>query len=207
MEPLQTTHDDSFDVPGYIVRVRRLADLSQREAAARLEISAAGIARLESGTRAPQLGLLRRILRLAGLRLAVVDAAGREVDPVSAVTARDNADRRFPAHLDVQPPDQIPSEALRGPRYDRPPVRAWYHQRAERDRMRAVSQRGNPDPPPDHPTTTELAERVRLMRGRQPRVAPPPLEVRCDCEDPCYLSRCCLPSCPCQCEPAQASHR
>jgi hypothetical protein len=77
---------------------------------------------------------------------------------------RDNGARRFPAHLDVQPPDELPPGVIASPRYDREPAKAWYHRRAERDRLRASGQRAG-----DHPTEPELEyRRLANMYGRSP---------------------------------------
>ena len=182
----------------YVLRVRRMADLSQRDLAEAVGVSRGTIARIESGKGHVSPPLLAAILRIAGLRIAVVDEAGREVEPVPSDTVRDNGGRRFPAHLDVAPPDLEPRERLYSPRYDRPEARAWYHLRAERDRQRAKAPvvAGQ-----DHPTLAELAQRRRLMRGRQPRVDPVPMPfIECLCPDACYLAPKCLPRCLCQCE-------
>ncbi|TDE93867.1 hypothetical protein EXU48_10325 [Occultella glacieicola] len=98
------------------------------------------------------------MLAEAGLRLAVVDETGREVEPVPTQEVRDNGGRRFPAHLDVVPPDHVPSHRMSRPRYDRMPAAAWYHHRSMRDCFRAV-RTGDLD----HPTVAELARRRWLL--------------------------------------------
>src|SRR6476660_4988520 len=169
----------------YVVRVRRLADLSQRDLAARVGLSPSTVSRIESGLIAPTLDLYELMLALAGLRLAVLDAAGREVTPVPVDTVRDNQGRRFPAHLDVVPPDEVPYERWAFPRYDRLEARGWFRHRPLRDRLSEEAPHG--ERPIDHPTEEGLRLRRRLMRGRQPRVdAPPPPEVTCDCLDACF---------------------
>jgi len=184
----------------YVIRARRLADLSQRDLAARVGVSPSTIGRYETGAAAPSLLLLEEILDLASLRLAVVDVEGRAVLPVPVDTVRDNQGRRFPAHLDVVPPDEVPYERWAFPRYDRPDALGWFRHRTARD------QRGAEDAPPrerpaDHPTESELALRRRLMRGRQPRVDAPPLpDLVCECIDACF-EEVCVSECPCQCEP------
>jgi HTH-type transcriptional regulator/antitoxin HipB len=194
-----TRFDDPALVGRFVVRVRRRADLSQRELAARVNVSPSTIARLESGDGLPSLSLLSHLLAVGGLRLAVVDTECTEVLPVPADAVRDNRGRRFPAHLDVAPPDQVPSERALWPRYDRPGARGWFRHRAERDRLAAETPwRGRPT---DHPTNDELAQRRRLMQARQPRVdAPPVADVDCSCFDACFEALC-LTTCPCQCEP------
>jgi len=154
----------TFDAGGYLARARRLADLSQRELAAAAGVPQSSLAAYESGARRVRTDVLDRLLRVAGLRLAVVDAQGHQVAPVAADTVRDNGSRRFPAHLDVQPPDELPPGVIASPRYDRESAKAWYHRRAERDRLRASGGRAG-----DHPTEPELEYRRLANRyGRSP---------------------------------------
>ncbi|WP_374968494.1 helix-turn-helix domain-containing protein [Terrabacter sp. BE26] len=189
----------------HILRVRRLADLSQRDLAAETGTSASAICRLESGGVDPGVAQFQRILRLASLRLVVVDADGHEVLPVPADTVRDNQGRRFPAHLDVAPPDEVPYDRWAFPRYDRPDAQGWYHLRETRDEL-ADGTAGRTRPM-DHPTSEELSRRRRLMHGRQPRVdARPGPEIVCECLDACF-EELCIPACPCQCEPRTNSLR
>jgi transcriptional regulator with XRE-family HTH domain len=126
---------ERFDAGSYLAQARRLADLSQRELAARAGMPQSTIAAFESGARRPTVQAMDGLLRACGLRLSVLDAHGGEVHAFPAEVVRDNAGRRFAAHLDVQPPDRLPREALRSPRYDRRPPKAWYHRREERDRL------------------------------------------------------------------------
>ena len=160
---------DPHVVGRFVVRARRRADLSQRDLAARVGVAPATIARLEAGHGLPGLALLVRVLAAAGLHLNVATDDGTPVAPVARDVVRDNAGRRFPAHLDVAPPDQVPEMRRWFPRHDRPEARGWFHHRSERDRS-------GPDPrarerPTDHPTERELAIRRRLIRGPQPRSA------------------------------------
>lgn len=137
-----------FDAAHYVVRARRRAGVSQRELADAVGVARSTVGSVESGARQPSIGLLGELLAVAGLRLAVLDADGREVPGFPEDAVRDHADRRFPAHLDVTPPDLLPKERLRSPRYDRPPATAWYQRRSDA---------GAPDPTrPDHPTAAEL---------------------------------------------------
>ncbi|WP_323099253.1 helix-turn-helix transcriptional regulator [Intrasporangium sp. YIM S08009] len=183
-------------------RVRRLADLSQRELAARVGVTQNAIARVESGDGLPSLVLLARVLAVGALRVSLTDAAGSAISPVPDDLVRDNAGRRFPAHLDVAPPDEVPYERWAYPRYDRPAARGWYQLRPARDRDAADRVSGRPD---DHPTAAELETRVRLMAGPQPRVAPVPVPLpECECLDECFETWC-LDACPCRCEPPPAS--
>lgn len=194
------------DEPGrYVVRVRRLADLSQRELAALVGISSSTVSRIESGTVVPSIQLYARVLALAGLHLAVVDGDGNEVLPVPIDTVRDNQGRRFPAHLDVAPPDEVPFERWAFPRYDRPEARGWFRHRSARDELAEASPARHR--PTDHPTEPALALRRRLMRGPQPRVdARPVADVECACPDACF-EELCTAECPCQCEPRRYRDR
>jgi HTH-type transcriptional regulator/antitoxin HipB len=191
----------SADVAGYVVRARRVADLSQRELAGMLGVSPSCIAKVEAGRQRMSADLLVRILELAGMRLAVLDADGNEHTPVAEDVARDNAGRRFPAHLDLSPPDHVPAERVRSPRYDRYPPRAWYQHRQARNMRRAMSEE-----PGDHPTAAELEQRrhhvveerrAALSRVRASGVRRP----ECSCEVACWVEPGCLPQCTCQCEP------
>lgn len=197
-------HED-FAADRYVVRVRRRADLSQRELAEVLGVSKSFVERVESSRNDIAVKTMSRILGVAGLRLAVLDRTGHEVDPVSAETVRDNAGRRFPAHLDVDPPDLVPPLRRLLPRYDRPPARGWYRLRPERDRLRLAM-----GVPADHPTIRELAERGRqsardrwgVARSRRASVEWPEW-TQCDCDTACWLGTVCETECPCQCEPSQ----
>ena len=185
----------------YVVRVRRLADLSQRELADQVGTTASTVCRIEAGSSAPTVELFEQILALADLRLVVIDTEGREVRPVSDDLVRDNQGRRFPAHLDVEPPDEVPYERWASPRYDRPPARAWFRHRASRDRR--AEQAPYRERAVDHPTHADLRSRARLMRGRQPVVDPPPRpDSECFCPDACFEALC-VSECPCQCEPGR----
>lgn len=93
---------DELDLSGLLRRIRRRADLSQREFAAACGVSASVIAHAEAGRRSLPLGLLARAATLAGLRLAFLDTEGREVAGMDPGAVRDGAGRRFPAHLDTR---------------------------------------------------------------------------------------------------------
>lgn len=154
-----------FDLSGFVAAARRHADLSQRDLAARSGVPQSTVAAAESRARSVQVTVLVRLLDATGLRLAVLDEQGREVQPFDAKSARDNAGRRFPAHLDAAHPDDVDPYARR-PRYDRPAARRagfeWRRGRdARRDRDGAT--------PARHVTAGEVELR-RLDRryGRQP---------------------------------------
>lgn len=200
----------AFDVGGYLRRARRIVDASQRELAVLAEVDQSSLARWESGSREVTVSTLVRLLGVAGLHLEVVDEVGRRVPPFEPDTVRDNAGRRFPAHLDVLPPDQRPSNRGYGERYDRPRARGWYALRATRDAGPAGAGR-----PADHPTVAELTarrgrHREELRRRAAERVArrpPPSPPPRCTCFDDCYEHPACPPECPCQCEPVHGGLR
>ena len=193
--------DDDFEVARLVMRVRRMADLSQRDLAARLGMSPSTVARIETGGCSVSVGLLSRILGFAGLRLAAVGADGVAVSPVPVDTLRDNGGRRFPSHLDVDPPTEVPLLRQLMPRRDRPPAKGWYRHRQLRDELR--SQEGIPEDHPTHGDVREAArrerERLRRVRDLLARAAPP--EPACTCSIGCLMTPGCPPSCPCQCEP------
>jgi HTH-type transcriptional regulator/antitoxin HipB len=187
-----------FDASAFLPRVRRLADLSQRELADRLDVDQATVARWESGKARLTVANLCAALAVAHLRLAVVDASGREVRPFPPDTVRDNAGRRFPAHLDVTPAHRRPSNRGAGMRFDRAAARGWYALRPTRDSARP----GVPPPgrPPDHPTEEDLdrawAEAMAQLRGAQQ----PHEVIRCWCPDDCFDLPACTDECTCGCE-------
>lgn len=193
-----------FDTGGHLARARRLADLSQRELADVLGVGQASIARWEAGGASISVAMLARILGLAGLRLEVVNEDGEIAAPVPADAVRDNAGRRFPAHLDVAPPENRPVNRGAGLRYDRAEAKGWYGLRSTRDRSVAAGL----ERPADHPTVPELAEcGVARREARKARAArrdgwTSPLSVaECNCEDGCFGQPACLDTCGCRCEP------
>lgn len=154
-----------FDLSGIVAAARRRADLSQRDLAALTGIPQSTVAAAESGARSLSVASLVRLLDAAGLRLAVLDEEGAEVRPFDSRAVRDNAGRRFPAHLDAAHPDDVDPYVSR-PRYDRPAARRagfeWRRGRdARRERDGATAAR--------HVTAGEVELR-RLDRryGRQP---------------------------------------
>ena len=183
-----------LDVGGYVLRARRRADLSQRDLAERLGVSQSTVARLESSGETT-VDRLETILALGGMGLAVVDDEGVPVDPFPDDVVRDNARRRFPAHLDVQPPGPQPGNRGMGIRYDRPSAKAWYAKRGVRDALSAAGV----ERPVEHPTVADLvrwrAERAARWLGRV-SVAEPP---ECRCPDACFEAWC-IEECDCRCE-------
>jgi transcriptional regulator with XRE-family HTH domain len=86
---------------GLLRRVRRLADMSQRELSRASGVSSAVIARAEAGGDL-RVSQLVRVVGVAGLRLAVLDEGSQELAPMSGDAVRDAGGRLFPAHLDTR---------------------------------------------------------------------------------------------------------
>ncbi|RBY94018.1 hypothetical protein DQ244_01205 [Blastococcus sp. TBT05-19] len=93
--------DVLFDLSGLLRRIRRRADLSQRELADRTGLPKSVIAAAESRSRGLDARALAGCAAVAGLRLALLDTDGREVHGMAADTVRDGAGRHLPAHLDT----------------------------------------------------------------------------------------------------------
>jgi transcriptional regulator with XRE-family HTH domain len=89
-----------FDLCGVLRRIRRRADLSQRQLAVELHVSKSTVAAAEAGSVGMDARLLAVAAGLAGLRLALVDEEGTEVRGMDSAAVRDQRGRRFPAHLD-----------------------------------------------------------------------------------------------------------
>ncbi|MEW2426699.1 GNAT family N-acetyltransferase [Micromonospora sp. NPDC047644] len=88
--------------------LRRRADLSQRQLAERSGVPQPTLARIESGRALnPRFRTVERLVRAAGGRLAVgvppAVSGVAEPTPVPHDDMRDEAGRRYPAHLDVWP--------------------------------------------------------------------------------------------------------
>jgi transcriptional regulator with XRE-family HTH domain len=185
-----------FDLPGLLRRIRRLADLSQRELAEACGVSQAVIARAETGRGDLSLAALRRAAATAGLRLELRDEADRTVSPMSADAVCDAAGRRFPAHLDTRFGDE---DWWHGPsRYDR--AQPWYtfdRSRATRDVWR--EHLGTPvdhlvpspgDSPAERAAARAAAAREHRRAELQRRVVsgeiqPPDTHVECTCPAAC----------------------
>lgn len=96
--------DGRLDVAGVLRALRRRADLSQRELAARAGMAPSQLARLESGENGnPRLRTLERLVGSAAARIAAVDLDGTELTPLATDHWRDGAHRQFPPHLDTRP--------------------------------------------------------------------------------------------------------
>ncbi|CAM3928000.1 helix-turn-helix domain-containing protein [Nocardioides zeicaulis] len=90
-------------VPGFVRRIRRILDVSQRGLAALVGVSQSAVARWETGRTSPRVSMVQQLMRLAGLRATVQDAeTGEEVEPMRDDGHRDRAGRRFPAHVDLE---------------------------------------------------------------------------------------------------------
>ncbi|TFV60809.1 XRE family transcriptional regulator [Geodermatophilus sp. DF01-2] len=109
---------------GMLRRIRRVADLSQRELAARIGVSKSAVAAAESGRSGLDVRVLGRAAELAGLRLALVDAGGREVPGMDPEAVRDRAGRYYPAHLDTRYGDEEWWYSHQGHGHDR--EQPWY---------------------------------------------------------------------------------
>lgn len=207
---------DGFpDVPGLLRRIRRRADLSQRELARTAGLSVSTVAHAEAGTRDLRVGQLARAASCAGLRLVLVDPAGQEVSGMGADSVRDLGGRQFPAHLDVMLAKERPSR-LEERRDRRVPLYTYDVDRSARDRDRARN--GTPDdhrrPMPDDDPVVRRAQQVRgraaarreeAQRRREAgeRAAVP--EWACDCPPGCDAARevtreVHVEDCPCRCD-------
>jgi transcriptional regulator with XRE-family HTH domain len=206
----------SFDLSGALRRIRRRADLSQRDLARVTETAKSTIAAAESGAAGLDVRVLARAAAAADLRLALVDPKGQEVPGMASTAVRDSAGRRFPAHLDTRYGDEA---WWHGPeRYSRP--EPWYtfdRCRDIRDRYRRRD--GVPDDhqlpqPGDAPAerraarneaiAQQRAEERERQRGGRPVEREPWV---CDCPPRCAeLEDWNGPprhtdGCPCHCDP------
>jgi transcriptional regulator with XRE-family HTH domain len=152
----------SFDLSGVLRRIRRRADLSQRELAAACGLPQSAVAQAESGRRDLPVGALVRAAEQAGLRLALLDAAGREVAGMSPDAVRDAYGRRFPAHLDTHFADERAGRYEH--RYDR--GQPWFTvdvDRGARDDLR----RRLGTPPDHHPVRPGDSPQERRARRQE----------------------------------------
>lgn len=110
--------------------------------AARSGVPRTTLAAAEAGTRDLGVTRLAVLAEVAGFRLTVLDADGREVAGMHPDGPRDVTGRRLPAHLDTQHTDEVGDRWAHTPRRPQP----WFTSgldRAARDRGRARS--GTPD--------------------------------------------------------------
>jgi transcriptional regulator with XRE-family HTH domain len=119
-----------YPVPGLIRRARRIADLSQRATARAAGLSRSTVARVELGDLTPSLDVMQRLLE--------------------CVEARDDANRRYPSHLEtiLDPKEGEWWAEQHG--LARPPE-TFVRNRERRNQMRAFVQwwRARSGPPPD----------------------------------------------------------
>ncbi|GAB3852336.1 hypothetical protein GCM10029963_41680 [Micromonospora andamanensis] len=105
--------DEMLDLGSVLRALRRQADLSQRELAERSGVPQSTVARIESGRSAgAQFRTVQRLVRAAGgaLRIAGPDEQAPPCPDEQALSGdvicddirRDDAGRRYPAHLDVR---------------------------------------------------------------------------------------------------------
>jgi HTH-type transcriptional regulator/antitoxin HipB len=177
----------NIDPSGLVRRVRRAADLSQRQLAALAGVSPACIARIETDAASVRVDLFQTLLAAAGLRLAVLDGDGKEVAPMRADGLRNGAGSRFPAYLDPEPLARR-TWSYRS-RYTRPKPVVVCDQRARRDARRRLD-----GTPVNHPGPEAL--RLPRLIPRPDRPMPDPCRCGPECE------RHCVAACDCQCEPA-----
>jgi transcriptional regulator with XRE-family HTH domain len=112
--PRRVTHVADFDLSGALRRIRRIADMSQRELAAACGLSQSAVARVENGRGDLVVGELCRAAAVADLRLALLDPAGEAVAEMSR-----------PALVHVRPAPLHPGLLARPPRdAGGPPVAA-----------------------------------------------------------------------------------
>jgi transcriptional regulator with XRE-family HTH domain len=151
-------------------RIRRTADVSQRELAQRLGVSPTAVAQAETGHRDLPATVVMRAARIAGLRIALVEENGQEAPGMRSDTVRDGGGRRFPAHLDTRHGDQDWWHGSE--RYSR--TQPWYtydRDRGARDRLRDEL-----GAPADHQTPQpgdgpEARARARREAARAARAA------------------------------------
>ena len=165
--------DDAIDVTGLVRRIRRIADLSQRELAARLQLSKSTVAAIEAGTRSVDVHLLAEAAALAGLRLALLDAHGVEVPGMRPDAVRDRGGRLFPAHLDTVLSEERASRWEHRPRL-RQPAYTFDRRSPWEDAASRAARR--PDDhllpqPGDSPEERRAARRAAARQRRQEDVA------------------------------------
>src|SRR4051812_4641454 len=134
--------------------------------AARMGCSKSTVAAVERGTTGMDARLLARMAAVAGLRLALVDEAGREVPSMTDAGARDRGYRRLPPHLHTIPRDERRSHwEVRKTRAQ--PTYTFDRIRADRDDRRR--RRGTPhdhevEQPGDSPAQRAAARREAARR-------------------------------------------
>ena len=186
----------SFDLSGALRRIRRRADLSQRQLAAACGLSQSAVAQAESGRRDLPVGALVRAAEQAGLRLALLDGAGQEVAGMSPDAVRDGYGRRFPAHLDTHFADERAGRYEH--RYDR--GRPWFTVDVDRGAGDALRRRLG-TPPDHHPMRPgdspqeRRARRQEAARQRRREEARRSRRAGAAPHVPDEFSCCCPPAC------------
>jgi transcriptional regulator with XRE-family HTH domain len=156
----------SFDLCGALRRIRRIADMSQRQLAEAAGLRASTVGHAEAGTRDLAVNALVAAAQVAELRLALLDTRGNEVPGMDGDAVRDRAGRRFPAHLDTRYGDEDWWHGRH--RYDR--TQPWYTFDRDREIRDSYRRRtGTPDDhqqpqPGDAPHERAEARRRRLRR-------------------------------------------
>jgi transcriptional regulator with XRE-family HTH domain len=180
---------------GLVRRVRRLADMSQRELARASDVAPAAIGRAEARGEL-RVSQLIRLAAVARLRLALLDADGNEVAPMTATGVRDTAGRLFPAHLDTRHGDEDwwggpHRPSLRQPRYTFDKDRGWRDSRRRDAGIPGDHHTPRPgDALPDRAAARrEAAVRTRAAEHRRRFLAgelpPPAPEQPCTCSPDC----------------------
>jgi transcriptional regulator with XRE-family HTH domain len=89
------------DIPGILRRVRRIANLSQRELAAVAGISPTTVAHIETRRHIPSLRVFETLVDVAGCALVVIDRSGAPLTPHDE-GVRDRAGRHYPAYAELR---------------------------------------------------------------------------------------------------------
>jgi transcriptional regulator with XRE-family HTH domain len=184
-----TAAPGEFSLEGTLRRIRRTADMSQREMAAAAGIARSTLAAGESGDRDLGARALARAAAVAGLRLALLDGEGAEVRPMDDDAVRDMGRRRFPAHLDTRYSEEDWWHGLE--RYSRP--RPWYTFDQNRERRDSRRRAGVPDDHQlpkagDSPADREAAGRRAARRQQREANAGRPRQPDpwvCECPPLC----------------------
>jgi HTH-type transcriptional regulator/antitoxin HipB len=205
----------TFDPGSALRRIRRVADLSQRDLAASCGVAPAVIAHAEAGRRPVALAVLVDAAAVAGLRLALLDPAGTEVPGMAPNAVRDGAGRRFPAHLDTRYGDQEwwhgeERYSREQPWYTFDRVREWRDVRREELGTPEDHQLPQPgDSPQDRRAARVHAARQRReaarQRWRDEHPGPQPEAWTCECPPGCdpareVLAEVHVEDCPCRCD-------
>jgi transcriptional regulator with XRE-family HTH domain len=93
------------EVANIVRRVRRTADMSQRELAVAANVAKSTIAAIEANLQSPRVETLEAILRVGGCMLVAINVATDQVEevwPWNSFGLRDRSGRLFPAHLDIR---------------------------------------------------------------------------------------------------------